>query len=95
MANVKKRELTNFVAEKAGVDARTAGAIIDAIGDVILERVVAGDKVTLPGIASFERRTRAARTGRNPATGATIQIPEKTVAKVTALKGFKDAALGS
>ncbi|MCU0274225.1 MAG: HU family DNA-binding protein [Acidimicrobiales bacterium] len=95
MANVNKRELATLVGEKAGVETRVASSVLDAAIEVILERVAAGDKVVLTGLASFERRTRAARTARNPATGEQIQVPEKTVAKVTPLKAFKDAALGS
>jgi DNA-binding protein HU-beta len=95
MANVNKRELAVLVGEKAGVETRAASTVLDAAVEVILERVAAGDKVVLAGLASFERRTRPARMARNPATGEPVSVPEKTVAKVTPLKAFKDAALGA
>jgi DNA-binding protein HU-beta len=50
--------------------------------------------VNISGFAKFAKIKRPARQGRNPATGETIQIKAKTVAKITALKGFKDIALG-
>ena len=53
-----------------------------------------GEIVNLSGFAKFAKIKRPARMGRNPATGATIKIAAKTVAKITALKGFKDIALG-
>jgi DNA-binding protein HU-beta len=51
--------------------------------------------VNLSGFAKFERKSRPARLARNPQTGATVKVPAKKVAKITALKGFKDVALGA
>jgi DNA-binding protein HU-beta len=55
-----------------------------------MEAVAAGDKVTLVGFGSFEARERAAREGRNPQTGKTLQIPATTVPGFSAGKQFKD-----
>ena len=66
----------------------------DVIGssvDVIVSTVKSGDKLTIPSLGTFETSVRAARVGRNPATGKEIQIPEKTVPKFKAAKAFKDA----
>lgn len=65
--------------------------VINAETEVIVAAVKAGDKLTIPGLGTFESGVRSAREGRNPVTGATIQIPEKTVPKFKAAKAFKDA----
>ena len=67
------------------------GAVLGAMEDVITSTVAGGGKVQLPGFLSFEKADRAARTGRNPATGAEIQIAATTVPKVKVGKSFKDA----
>ena len=54
-----------------------------------------GDPVVISGFAKFAKIDRAARMGRNPATGEPIKIAAKTTAKITALKGFKDAVLAA
>ena len=65
--------------------------VINSSVDVIVSTVKAGDKLTIPGLGTFESAIRAAREGRNPSTGGTIHIPEKTVPKFKAAKAFKDA----
>jgi DNA-binding protein HU-beta len=57
--------------------------------------VAKGEVVNLSGFAKFERKSRPARLARNPQTGATVKVAAKKVAKITALKGFKDVALGA
>lgn len=88
---MNKAELVSAVAEKTGQSNATVGAVLGAIEDVITSTVASGGKVQLPGFLSFERAERAARTGRNPATGAEIQIAASTVPKVKVGKSFKDA----
>ena len=92
---MKKRELIEAVAGHTGVERKVAGSIIDGTIEVILATVAKGEVVALTGFAKFEKRKRPARIGRNPATGAPVKIAAKTVAKITALKGFKDVALGA
>lgn len=91
---MKKRELIEAVAGHTGVERKVAGSIVDGTIEVILATVAKGEVVALTGFAKFEKRKRPARIGRNPATGAPVKIAAKTVAKITALKGFKDVALG-
>jgi DNA-binding protein HU-beta len=91
---MKKRELIQAVAAHTGTDTKSAGKIVEGTIAVILATVAKGEEVNLSGFAKFAKVARPARQGRNPATGETIQIPAKTVAKITALKGFKDIALG-
>ncbi len=88
---MNKAELVSAVADKTGQSNATVGAVLGAIEDVITETVAGGGKVQLPGFLSFERADRAARVGRNPATGAEIQIAAAKVPKVKVGKSFKDA----
>lgn len=69
--------------------------MLDSFEKIVTESCCKGDPVTLTGFVKFARQDRKARQGRNPATGETIQIPAKSVAKVTPLKKFKDAVLES
>lgn len=91
---MKKRDLIQAVAIHADVDNKTAARVVEGTIDVILATVAKGEIVNLSGFAKFAKIKRPARLARNPATGATVKVPAKTVAKVTALKGFKDVALG-
>lgn len=91
---MKKRELIQAVAIHTDVDNKTAAKLVEGTIDVILAAVAKGDIVNISGFAKFAKIKRPARIGRNPATGEQIKIAAKTVAKVTALKGFKDIALG-
>jgi DNA-binding protein HU-beta len=88
---MNKAELVSAVAEKTGQSNAAVSSVLGAIEDVITDTVSGGGKVTLPGFLSFERADRAARTGRNPATGAEIQIAATRVPKVKVGKTFKDA----
>jgi len=92
---LKKNELINAVAIHSGVERKVAKAVIEGTVDVILANVAKGEIVNISGFAKFFKKKRPARIGRNPATGEQIQIKAKTVAKITALKGFKDVALGA
>jgi DNA-binding protein HU-beta len=88
---MNKAELVSAVAEKTGQSNAAVSSVLGAIEDVITDTVSGGGKVTLSGFLSFERADRAARTGRNPATGAEIQIAATRVPKVKVGKTFKDA----
>lgn len=72
---MKKPELAAAIAEKAGVTKEKAGEIINTITDEITNAMAKNDPVTLIGFGTFSVRERSARTGKNPQTGATIQIP--------------------
>ncbi len=69
-----KAELISAVADKAGLTRAAAEQAVGAITDSITESLVAGDKVSLVGFGSFVVKHNKARPGRNPKTGATIQI---------------------
>jgi DNA-binding protein HU-beta len=87
---MNKAELVNTIAQRTDQSASTVNAVLSAFESVVTDSVSNGDKVTLPGFLTFERAERAARTGRNPATGQEIQIPAATVPKVKVGKSFKD-----
>jgi DNA-binding protein HU-beta len=91
---MNKTDLVNAIAKKTGQTATSVNETISAFESVITEAVAGGDKVQLPGFLTFDRAERAARTGRNPATGAEINIPAATVPRVKPGKTFKDAVAG-
>ncbi|MGH9301100.1 MAG: HU family DNA-binding protein [Acidimicrobiales bacterium] len=88
---MNKAELIGAIAQKTGHSAATVGEVVACLESVITDEVTGGGKVTLPGFLAFDRSERAARSGRNPATGATIQIAAATVPRIKAGKAFKDA----
>ncbi len=91
---MNKEELVQEVAKKAKVTQKEAAEIINAFMDTVQKTVAKNKKVTLVGFGTFEARKRAARTGRNPQTGKTINIPAKTAPVFSAGKKFKDVVNG-
>lgn len=90
---MNRSELVSAVAERSGVSAKQADAVIKAFADVVGEVVSKGqEKVTLPGFVTFERVARAARSARNPRTGEPIEIPAGHGVKVSAGSTLKAAA---
>ncbi len=86
-----KQDLIDVVSEKAGLTKKDTAAVVDAILETIVDSLKRGEKVALVGFGTYEAKTRKAREGRNPATGATIQIPERTVPSFKAGRAFKEA----
>ena len=91
---MKKRDLIQAVATHTDVDKKTATLLVEGTIDVILATVAKGEVVNISGFAKFAKINRPARMARNPATGEAVKVKAKTVAKISALKGFKDIALG-
>ena len=91
---MNKNELVAAIAEKAGVETDTAGSVLAAFQDVVTSSVTAGNSVAIPGFLTFERVDKEATTGRNPSTGAEIQISARKVPKVKIGTGFKKAVNG-
>ena len=87
---MNKAELIAAVAAKAGVSQKDAGVVVAAVLDEIKDALKNGDKVQLVGFGSFEVRAKAARTGKNPRTGETINIPASKAPAFKAGKAFKD-----
>ncbi len=87
---MNKAELIAAVAEKAGLSKKDSEAAVTAALDVITAALQEGDKVQLVGFGSFEVKSRAARTGRNPKTKEAIEIPASKVPVFKAGKALKD-----
>ncbi|MFM0076572.1 HU family DNA-binding protein [Paraburkholderia sediminicola] len=88
---MNKQELVDAVAAATGESKVMTGETIDGVIAAITGALAKGDTVQLIGFGSFSRGARAARVGRNPSTGAEIQIPAAKTVKFTAGKAFKDA----
>jgi DNA-binding protein HU-beta len=88
---MNKQELIDAIAGSTGESKAATGETIDAILDAVTRAVTDGDAVQLIGFGSFSMGARSARVGRNPATGAEIQIPAAKTVKFTVGKAFKDA----
>jgi len=92
---MNKAELVDKVAEKASSSEKSmtkkdVDSVITATIDAIMEAIASGEKVTLVGFGSFERRERKEREGRNPKTGETMVIPATKVPAFSAGKLFKE-----
>ena len=92
---MNRQELIEAVATSVGMSKTDTGEAIQAVLDVITRTVSGGDAVQLVGFGSFSRGQRAARTGRNPSTGAEIHIAAAKTVKFTAGKAFKDVVNAS
>lgn len=87
---MKKTELIAAVAEQSGLSKKDAEKAVSATIDTIINAVAAGEKIQITGFGTFEQRVRNARTGCDPRTGNTIEIPACKVPAFKAGKGFKD-----
>jgi DNA-binding protein HU-beta len=92
---MNKGELVDAIAIKANVTKKEADAVLSATIETIVEAVSSGDKVTLVGFGSFEKRDRAQREGRNPKTGETMTIAATSVPGFSAGKLFKEKVAGA
>jgi DNA-binding protein HU-beta len=88
---VTKAEFIDQVAEKAGLSKKDAGDAVDAVLATIEGTLKSGGDVVFSGFGKFSVSARAAREGRNPATGATIQIAASNVPKFSAGAALKKA----
>lgn len=88
---MNKTELVAAVAAKAELSKKNAEAAVKAVIDSVTEALADGDKVALVGFGTFEVKTRAARTGKNPRTGEAISIPASKVPSFKAGAALKNA----
>ena len=89
--SVNRTELVAAIADRASLTKTQADAALSALQDVLVESVSKGEAVKITGLLSVERVERAARTGRNPQTGAEIQIPAGYGVKISAGSALKKA----
>lgn len=89
--SITKTELVASIASATGQSQATVSGVLDALFSSVSDAVAKGSKVSIPGWISFEQVATAARTGRNPQTGAEIKIPAGKRVKVTAGSKLKAA----
>ncbi len=87
---MNKQALISKIAEKAEISKKDAESTVNAFTNVVSDALVDGDKVQIVGFGTFEVTERAARTGRNPKTGETIEIPTSKSPKFKAGKALKN-----
>ena len=88
---MNKADVVDAVAEAADISKASAGRAVDAVTEIVANALKGGDTVTLVGFGTFSVRKRAARSGRNPRTGETIQIKESSLPAFKPGKALKDA----
>merc|ERR1719162_2777902 len=91
---IRKKEFVSLMAEELGYTKLDAELALTTALDLIAENLTAGNKVVLPGFGTFEPRTRSARKGRNPKTGAEIDIQASIGAGFSPAKALKDKLNG-
>lgn len=89
MTNFSKTDLVKELAHLTGMTVKAAGEAVDALTAIIRSETGDGKTVSIPGFGKFEMKERAARTGRNPATGAEIEI---AASRKLAFKAFKTSS---
>jgi len=88
---MNKSELVGLVAGETGVSKKVAGEIVDATFSTIEQSLSKGEDVSVSGFGVFKTALREARTGRNPITGESVQIPAKRAVKFSPSKTLRDA----
>ncbi len=90
---MNRKELVNAVAAHTGLEPRDVDKALRGTTEVIEAVAAKGEQVTISGFAKFARVDRPARMARNPATGEPVKVKASKKAKITPLKGFKDAVM--
>ena len=90
-----KAQIIAQLMEKNGLTRKEVMAFLESINELAYRETKKNKKFAIPGLGILKLDKRAARLGRNPATGAQIKIPAKTVVKFTVAKACKDAILGA
>lgn len=89
---MNRKELVAAVADEASLEQKTVDAVLRALQTTLEGAIAKGDKVSVPGFFAVSVGHRAAREGRNPATGQTITIAAANTVKFSAGSSLKDAA---
>jgi DNA-binding protein HU-beta len=90
---MNRRELVNAVAAHTGMDNKSVDAALKGFTDVVTAVVSKGEPVAISGFAKFSKVERAARKGRNPATGEEMMFKASKKARISPLKAFKDSVM--
>ena len=91
MARMTQTEILSRLAETCNCKRTDVKAMFDALAEMAVSEVRTNGEFTVPGFGKLKKTQRKAREGRNPATGATIQIPAKTTVKFSLGKAMKDS----
>lgn len=91
---LNKKELIDSIADATGESKRLVNDVLDTTITKIQQQVKKGERVSLPGFGTFERRNRSARTARNPRTGEEIKVPATKVPAFKPGSSFKDLVSG-
>jgi DNA-binding protein HU-beta len=98
MANAKKMSKTQLateLAEATGTNKKTATAFLESLSTIAYREAKKPGEFVIPGLGKLVKKQTKARIGRNPATGAEIQIPAKTVLRFRVAKAAKDSIIGA
>jgi len=90
---VNRRDLVQAVSSQSGVERKDVDAVLKGFTDVVTAVVAKGEPVSISGFAKFVKVDRPARMGRNPQTQQPVRIKASKKARITPLKGFKDAVV--
>ncbi len=93
MAKMTKSQIIAALAEKFGKTKKETSEFVDAIVTMAYQETKKSGEFTIPGLGKLQKKDRAARMGRNPATGEAISIPARTVVKFRIAKAAKEAIL--
>lgn len=93
MPKMTKSQTVASLAEKTGLSKKQMVGVLEALASLAYKEAKNSGEFTIPGLGKLVKKQRKARTGRNPATGETIQIPAKTVVKFRVAKAAKVAIL--
>ena len=93
MAKLSKSQFYATLTERTGLQKKDVKTLADALTQLVYDEVRSSGEITIPGLGKLVKKDRAARMGRNPATGESIQIAAKTVVKFRVAKAAKDAIL--
>lgn len=92
--SVSKPELVDAIAAAADIPKTKADAAVNAFVEAVVANVAKGNTVRVPGLGTWKRANRKARTGRNPQTGATVNIPARKAPAFSPAAGFKETVNG-
>jgi DNA-binding protein HU-beta len=93
MSKMTKSQMIAALAEKTGMSKKDTAGFMDNLAEFVYKEVKSSGECVMPGFGKVVKAKRAAREGRNPATGAAIHIPAKTVVKFRLSKAAKEAIL--
>ncbi len=89
-----KTELIDVLSKNTGLTRRETTAVTDTLFETMIDTLAKGNSVEIRGFGSFVTKTRAARTARNPKTGATVNVPSRVVPAFRASKALKERVAG-